>query len=685
MALDVQMKILLVEDSELTRKMEVKILKKMGFTDIVEADDGDAAVETLKKVEDVGLIISDWNMPNKGGYDLLVRVRGEQQWKHIPFIMATGQAEKKQALKAKEAGVSHFIAKPFSAQELKTVIEETFQAKKDDKNEDIHKGRLPQITGSGKVQFNIAHIQITDHLTLGVLRHLIQTDILVPKHFELRTQCMPSWNPVGRALERGEIDAAFILAPIAMDLFSAGAPIKLVLLAHKNGSICVRNKQGSNGKSLQGFFRGKTFYIPHMLSIHHMLSTMFLRELGLKPGVTGDENVDVFFEVVPPVRMPEFLAQNSGVAAYTVAEPLGTKAIAAGDGELVFLSAELWKHHPCCVVAMRDELIKAHPEAVQELTTMLVRSGQFIARQPAEAAEIGVGFLDPQHTLGLQVPVLKQVLEEPEGIKTDDLFPVVEDLDRIQRYMAERMGVGALIDLEKFVDARFAEAACKETNSVRHPAGFREMSEVVSQIASRQHFEGCATTSNPQGAGRIFPQNTMAEEFGAAEKPEKMAQQSEDSGGGLRARGGKHLIFNLNGQEYGFGIQYVKEIVPIMGIRSIPRSPEYVKGVINLRGKVIPVIDLRLKFGLEALEYNDRTCIVIVEVHESSDMVPVGIVVDAVSEVYNVQGEDIEQAPSLGSDVDAQAILGMAKTDKGVRILLDTQRLMGAAGELAAR
>ena len=184
----------------------------------------------------------------------------------------------------------------------------------------------------------------------------------------------------------------------------------------------------------QAWFKGKSFYVPHILSIHHMLSSMFLKELGLHPGLAGEEGVDVFFEIVPPVKMPEFLAGNASAAGFTVAEPLGTKAIAGGSGELLFLSGEMWEYHPCCVVVIRKELIDQFPDAVQEFTDLLVESGQFIPGHPEKAAEIAVDFLDPDKKLGLNVAVLKNVLKEPQGIKTDDLFPSIEDLDRIQQY-----------------------------------------------------------------------------------------------------------------------------------------------------------------------------------------------------------------------------------------------------------
>jgi purine-binding chemotaxis protein CheW len=144
------------------------------------------------------------------------------------------------------------------------------------------------------------------------------------------------------------------------------------------------------------------------------------------------------------------------------------------------------------------------------------------------------------------------------------------------------------------------------------------------------------------------------------------------------AREGKYLTFSLAGEEYGIGILKVREIIGMMIITPVPQTPEFVKGVINLRGKVIPVIDLRLRFSLEATTYTERTCIIVVEIDGDSGSVPMGIVVDAVSEVLNIREADIENTPTFGVKLNTDFILGMAKTGGGVKILLDIDKVLGA-------
>jgi len=151
----------------------------------------------------------------------------------------------------------------------------------------------------------------------------------------------------------------------------------------------------------------------------------------------------------------------------------------------------------------------------------------------------------------------------------------------------------------------------------------------------------------------------------------------------LTDKEGKYLTFSLAEEEYGIGILKIKEIIGMMPITSVPRTPKFVKGVINLRGKVIPVIDLRLRFGMEELEYTERTCIIVVEIDSQAGIILIGIVVDAVSEVLNIKGEDMEGTPTFGAKFNTQYILGMAKMEGGVKILLDIDQVLNTE-ELSA-
>lgn len=143
-------------------------------------------------------------------------------------------------------------------------------------------------------------------------------------------------------------------------------------------------------------------------------------------------------------------------------------------------------------------------------------------------------------------------------------------------------------------------------------------------------------------------------------------------------REGKYLTFTLANEDYGIGILKIKEIIGMMPITSVPQTPTFVKGVVNLRGKVIPVVDLRLKFGMPSIDYTERTCIIVVEISGKTGAVKIGIVVDAVSEVLSIKGEDIENTPTFGTRVNTDYILGMAKMGGKVKILLDIDQVLSA-------
>jgi purine-binding chemotaxis protein CheW len=121
-----------------------------------------------------------------------------------------------------------------------------------------------------------------------------------------------------------------------------------------------------------------------------------------------------------------------------------------------------------------------------------------------------------------------------------------------------------------------------------------------------------------------------------------------------------------------------KNNIGYMDITAVPQTPEHVKGVINLRGQVIPVIDLRAKFGMETTDVTEETCIIVVEITQGSRKFSTGIVVDHVSEVLDIAGEDIEEAPQFGSSVNTNFILGMGKIGDSVKILLDIDEVLSA-------
>jgi len=141
-------------------------------------------------------------------------------------------------------------------------------------------------------------------------------------------------------------------------------------------------------------------------------------------------------------------------------------------------------------------------------------------------------------------------------------------------------------------------------------------------------------------------------------------------------RAGKYLTFQLGREEFAIQVLKVREIMGVQDITAVPQTPSHVKGVINLRGKVVPVVDLRLKFRLPELEYTQRTCIIVVQVQLETSSLMMGVVVDAVSEVLNLAAADIEDTPEFGSGVATPYILGMAKSKGKVKILLDIDQVL---------
>lgn len=149
-----------------------------------------------------------------------------------------------------------------------------------------------------------------------------------------------------------------------------------------------------------------------------------------------------------------------------------------------------------------------------------------------------------------------------------------------------------------------------------------------------------------------------------------------ERGEGMALISGKYLTFSLGDEEYGIPIGKIKEIIGILEITAIPKAPHFIKGVINLRGKIIPVVDLRLKFGMEEMVYNERSCTIVVETIFEEEKKLTGVIVDTVSEVVNVQKDDMEELPKYSGDKTNSCFNGIGKVKGKVILLLDVETVI---------
>ena len=163
-----------------------------------------------------------------------------------------------------------------------------------------------------------------------------------------------------------------------------------------------------------------------------------------------------------------------------------------------------------------------------------------------------------------------------------------------------------------------------------------------------------------------------------------LLDESLDTNTTMASRGGKYLTFVLGDESYGIAVLKIREIMRLQPITVVPQMPSHIKGVLNLRGKIIPVVDLRVKFGMTSVAATDHTCIIVVQVASVSNQpVQMGLIVDGVEEVLNIGQKDIEETPDFGASVDTGYILGMAKIRDTVKALLDIDRVLVSDAALA--
>lgn len=156
----------------------------------------------------------------------------------------------------------------------------------------------------------------------------------------------------------------------------------------------------------------------------------------------------------------------------------------------------------------------------------------------------------------------------------------------------------------------------------------------------------------------------------------KTGQEAQEINQVKALKGGKFLTFLMANEKYCLEILKVREIIGMMDVTSVPTTPAFVRGVINLRGRVIPVIDLRLKFGIQAKEDTQRTCIIVVHLAHSAQRMTMGIIVDEVSDVLDINQDQLEPPPSFGANIRTDFILGMGKVDQKVVTMLDIDRVL---------
>lgn len=283
----------------------------------------------------------------------------------------------------------------------------------------------------------IGHLKIVDHLILGIADLHLKMNKATLFHSMLETIAMNSWDQVCDGLTDGDINSAFIPAPMAMNLFAAGLDIRLLMFAHRSGSVIVKNRKA--GISTIADFKGRTVLVPSELSIQNMLLHRLLSSAGLKFGRHDDTGADVVREVVSPYLMAEMMMNDSDqdIAGFAVAEPFGSNAVDKGIAAGLFTTASLWKDHPCCVFVLKTSFMEDYPDAVKEIVSLFAQTGQFIEdTKDDELVSMAQSFLEQKKE------VARDVLLET-GIRFDPclLIPDIDKLTVIQTYMGDTMGV----------------------------------------------------------------------------------------------------------------------------------------------------------------------------------------------------------------------------------------------------
>lgn len=354
--------------------------------------------------------------------------------------------------------------------------------------------------GNDRVKINVGHLPILDHLILGAAE---KNEGEFLETLTLKSQQFKNWDAIAAALENNEINGAFLMFPLALDLYRKHHDTTLVLLGHREGQVLVTDAHTNTIAEL----KGKTIHIPHVYSTHHLLLAEIMKHAGLD--VQKDIKLKIGYE---NIRDAVDLLEQGSSSGFIIAEPLGTEARRRKVGHIITLSHDVAAHHIDCVLVLKNTLIKNNPEACQELIESLVKAGMFINAYPRQAAEIG------QQFLGWSKKVLLEALTHDKGhILFWDLLPRIEDFETLQHIAVDDLHLWEnKIDLQPFINPTFAQEAYRnwmiDTRRERGDKGVARTvpgscEEALAQLQAALDTTVPAITIRYIASGEKFPKN----------------------------------------------------------------------------------------------------------------------------------------------------------------------------------
>ncbi len=299
---------------------------------------------------------------------------------------------------------------------------------------------------------HIGHLKIIDHLILGLAGLQMEKDDSAFRPYSLKPAAMTTWDQICDGLTGGELNGAFIPAPLAMDLFAGGLDIRILMFTHRSGSVLVKKKDAGINSLVD--FKGKSVLVPAQLCVQNMLLHKFLSSAGLSIGNHNDPDADVVCEVANPLFMTEMLMNDSDndIAGFIASEPFGRDAVFNGIAAGICPSEQMWHNHPCSTFVLNSSVIQDHPDVVKEIVRLFVRTGQFIENTRDDEVLSWA-----QHFLCQKKEIVRHVVFET-GVCFEPslLIPDRNSLEIIKNYMARTMGIlNPEVDLNLLVDPSF--------------------------------------------------------------------------------------------------------------------------------------------------------------------------------------------------------------------------------------